>query len=125
MSYFLIAVGVVITVVQSVVFFKILTRLERRVTAIEDILNDVAPTGNNVEDKIATGLMKGMQMLKEDDDRTLRLLEINRQSKKQASVPMLTSDGGPNSFDTGGHLIPENLTKEEQEILKMFYDKNN
>lgn len=121
--------GVIITVFQFVFFLRILTRLERRIFAIEKYIKETPPLNPskvvNTEDQIATGLMRGMQMLREDDERTMQLLELSRKARNLPAVPMTTNSVGPEILDTGGELIPNNLTKEEEEILRMYYDKNN
>ena len=103
--------------------------LEKRITEMEHYVRDVpelhtTERTTNSDDQIATGLMRGMQMLREDDERTMKLMELSRKAKRLPSHgPMSSSDSKLQPFDTGGDLIPSNLTKNEQEVLKMFYEK--
>lgn len=100
-------------------------KLEKRLNQVERyILEDSKQNQVDVSDSVATGLVKGLQQMRADDEKHLQMLEMNR---KLQSVPLgvMNQNSISKGFDTGGELIPGNLTAEEQEILRMYYDRTN
>jgi len=73
---------------------------------------------------VATGLVKGMQQMKDDEENHLKLLEMGRQLQR-TPFKVMNQNSVSKNFDTVGDLIPGNLTKEEEEILRMYYDRSN
>jgi len=124
MHYIIITIFILLTI-QFWIFFKILMRLEKRISLVENEITLVitSRTSDTVDNTVATGLVGGLQKVKEDDDRTLNFLEMGRHLREKSI--MNQNDGRAEILDTGGELIPVNLSKEEQEALNMWYDKKN
>jgi len=97
--------------------------LENRISKLEKMFVDEFLTPKDLKKDIASGLIRGLQDLKDNDERHLQLLEMARKNQKIPSPILNQKSATPDAFDTGGDLIPQNLTTEEQEILRMFYDK--
>lgn len=100
-------------------------KLEKRLNQVERyILEDSKQNQVDVNDSVATGLVKGLQQMRVDDEKHLQMLEMNRKLQR-VPLGVMNQNSIPKGFDTGGELIPSNLTAEEQEILRMYYDKTN
>lgn len=107
------------------VILKFSLRLEKRIRQVEKfLLEDVTKNQVDVGNSVSTGLVKGLQQVKDDDERHLKLLEMGRHLQS-APLKVMNQNSVPKSFNTGGELIPSNLTKEEEEILRMYYDRSN
>lgn len=76
----------------------------------------------NIEDDVASGLIKGLQQMRTDDENHLKLLEMARKLQRTPMPIMNQNSASDESFNSGGDLIPANLTKEELDVLKMFYE---
>ena len=132
----MIIILVVINVVSFVFFGKAFLSLEKRLSSIESIgydsnnneesSNDLPVNINNIEKSVASGLIIGMKKLQEDNNNHLNLLELSRKSQSSFATPIYNNSDISNTydFDTGGELIPENLSNEEKDVLKIWYDKN-
>jgi hypothetical protein len=118
--------GVVNTVLTIWFTFKVLMRLEKRITQVEKfLLEDVTKKNQiDVSDSVAIGLVKGLQQMREDDERHLKLLEMGR-NLQRTPLKIMSQSSLPKNFNTGGDLIPDNLTKDEEEVLRMYYDRTN
>jgi hypothetical protein len=124
-TWILIIIGIINTILTTWFFLKIIMKLEKRLNQVERyILEDSKQNQVDVSDSVATGLVKGLQQMRADDEKHLQMLEMNR---KLQSVPLgvMNQNSISKGFDTGGELIPGNLTAEEQEILRMYYDRTN
>lgn len=78
---------------------------------------------SNLEQQVASGLIKGLKQLRNDDEKHMRLLKMARKLQ-QTPQPILNQNSASDErFDTGGDLIPANLSKDELDILKEFYGK--
>lgn len=127
----LLLVSILYLIVSTIFIIKILFRLEKRISALEESeiteqkVSKFKASQHNVEDSVASGLVKGLQAIRDEDQRHLKLLEMTRKLQRTPLPVMNQNSAKPDSFDTGGDLIPANLSKEEQEILKMFYDRKN
>lgn len=100
-------------------------RLEKRVSQIEKVLlEDVTKNQIDVNESVATGLVKGLRQIKEDDERYLKLMEMSRQLQR-TTLKVMNQNSTSEYINTGGELIPGNLTEEEKEILRMYYDRTN
>lgn len=107
------------------VILKFSLRLEKRIRQVEKfLLEDVTKNQVDAGNSVSTGLVKGLQQVKDDDERHLKLLEMGRRLQS-APLKVMNQNSVPKSFNTGGELIPSNLTKEEEEILRMYYDRSN
>lgn len=120
--------GLCLNIILSCIVFNVLFKIEKRIDQLETILlEDIpksrSPAQQNTEDSVANGLVKGLRAIKDEDERHLKLLEMTRKLQSAPLGVMNQNSANSNSFDTGGDLIPTNLTKEEQEVLRMFYAK--
>lgn len=98
--------------------------LEKRIHALErEFIGNIHQSETNIKDEIATGLFKGMTNLKKDEENHLKLLEMARRSNKNPTAILNQNYASNQPFDTGGDLIPQNLTEEEKQVLKIFYEK--
>jgi hypothetical protein len=128
-SLFIIS-GVLVTIITNILYVKVMLKFEKRITDLENvvlIINNTQPniqSPNLTEDTIASGLMKGFQQMREDEEKHLKLLEMSR-IKNNTPLTVMNQNSTSKGFDTGGDLIPSNLTNEEQEILRIFYDRKN
>lgn len=124
-TWIFLAFGVVNTVLTILFFLKISMRLEKRVSQIEKVLlEDVTKNQTDVSESVATGLVKGLRQIKEDDERHLKLMEMSRQLQR-TPLKVMNQNSASEYINTGGELIPGNLTEEEKEILRMYYDRTN
>lgn len=116
----------VINIILTICFIlKIAMKLEKRISQIEKyVMEDSIKNQVDVEKSVATGLVRGLQQMKDDEEKHLKLLEMGRQLQR-TPLKVMNQNSVPKNFDTGGDLIPGNLTKEEEEILKMYYDRSN
>jgi hypothetical protein len=120
-----IALGIINIIITVWFILKISLKLEKRINQVEKyIIEDANKNQVDMSDSVATGLMKGLQQLKSDEERHLKLLEMGRKLQK-TPLGVMNQSSVSKGFDTGGELIPENLTTEEQEILRMYYDRTN
>lgn len=110
------------------IFLKISLKLEKRISRIEkyvlEVLDDIDDKQINDKNSSSIDLVKGLQQVKKDDERHLKLLEMGRQLQTPLKI-MNQNSIQDRGFNTGGDLIPHNLTKEEEEILRMYYDRSN
>lgn len=124
-TWIFIVLGIINTCLTIWFILKISLRLEKRISQVEKVL--LENTNENQVDvgqSVATGLVKGLQQMREDDERHLKLLEMGRQLQR-TPLKVMNQNSATNPINTGGDLIPQNLTKEEEEILRMYYDRNN
>jgi hypothetical protein len=61
--------------------------------------------------------------MREDDANHLKLLEMSRKLQRSPSAVLNHNSAGNDVIDTHGDLIPQNLTQEEREVLRMFYEQ--
>jgi hypothetical protein len=117
-------------IILCIVLFKSLLAIDKRLLGLEEfVINEYSTqrhTGlekpKNIESEIASGLIKGIKQLRTDDENHLKLLALARKAQ-QTAMPVISSNSVGNEFiNTGGDLIPANLTKEEREILKMWHE---
>lgn len=124
-TWIFLTLGVINTVLTIWFILKISMKLEKRISQIERyIIEDNKKNQVDVDESVATGLVKGLQKMREDDEKHLKLLEMGRQLQTPFKI-MNQSSVKNKGFDTGGDLIPGNLTKEEEEVLRMYYDRTN
>lgn len=124
-TWIFLAFGVVNTILTVLFILKISMRLEKRVSQIEKVLlEDVTKNQTDVSESVATGLVKGLRQIKEDDERYLKLMEMSRQLQR-TTLKVMNQNSTSEYINTGGELIPGNLTEEEKEILRMYYDRTN
>lgn len=117
---------VIVDIVINVTDTKAILSLSDRISHLEDLvlLTQVPQKEQFVEEDVATGLVKGLQKMKSDDQKHLKLIELARTSQK-SPMGIMNHSSTEEILDTGGDLIPANLSKEERDVLKMFYDKSN
>lgn len=102
------------------VLLTAILHLDNRLCSIEESLHsfhtiDMPPAVDE-----GAVLVKGLERIRTDDEKMLRMQEMARQ--KHSSI--YTGIKDHHSFvDTGGDLIPQNLTDEERNVLKMFYSE--
>lgn len=77
----------------------------------------------NLEQQVATDLIKGLKQLRNDDEKHMQLLKLSRKLQQNPQPIFNHTAGSDESFNTGGDLIPANLSKDELDILKEFYGK--
>jgi glucose-6-phosphate 1-dehydrogenase len=77
----------------------------------------------NLEQQVATDLIKGLKQLRNDDEKHMQLLKLSRKLQQNPQPILNHTAGSDESFNTGGDLIPTNLSKDELDILKEFYGK--
>jgi len=77
----------------------------------------------NLEQQVATDLIKGLKQLRNDDEKHMQLLKLARKLQQNPQPILNHNSGSDERFDTGGDLIPANLSKDELDILKEFYGK--
>ncbi len=122
----LIVAGTLVNVVIAIFSIKAFLALENRVSFLEK--NSITDSDRDEDlqssDDPATALMNGFQKVREDEQNHLKLLEMSRKLQGKPPVIMTHNSFGDRGFDSDGDLIPNNLTEEEQNVLKMFYDKN-
>lgn len=118
-----------VNLIVTLFFVKALLNIENRVKTLENHVIQLFSTLINpslkMEDSIASGLVKGIQAIRDEDERHLKLLDMARNLQRGPLPVMNQNSGTKEILDTGGDLIPTNLTKEEREVLQMFYDKRN
>lgn len=127
----LLTIIILLIVVAIVALTRALLALSDKISKIEDIVvnnyNEIEDKKiekkSNIEDDIASGLVKGLKQIRSDDEKHLKLLAMARKLQRQPTTIMNQNSAADDRFDTGGDLIPANLTKEELEVLKMFYEK--
>jgi hypothetical protein len=117
MNIYFIIIGGVVTIIQSAFFIRTLMKIDNRITTLEKITNELIE--NKVENVNQPSLVKGVQQIRDDDEKYLKMLEMSRTNQIMNHNSIVN-----NSFDTDGDLIPDNLSKEELDVLKMFYEKN-
>ena len=132
MTLFLSALTLVVFLLAAafVVSVRALLALSDKVSKLEEFVvgnysedEEKKPSKNNIEDDIASGLVKGLQQIRSDDEKHLKLIEMARRLQRRPTPVMNQNSAADDRFDTGGDLIPTNLTKEELEVLRMFYEK--
>lgn len=124
-TWIFITLGIINTILTVWFILKISLKLEKRISQVERyIIEDVNKNRVDMSESVATGLMKGLQQLKDDEERHLKLIEMGRKLQK-TPLGVMNQNSVSKGFDTGGDLIPDNLTAEEQEILRMYYDRTN
>jgi len=121
--------GLLISCIIAIILaFKALIRLEKRMSQAEKYILDDSenPKTNavNIVESPTGGLVRGIQQIRENDEKYLKLLELSRQLQ-QVPLGVMNQNSTSKSFNTNGELIPNNLTNEEREILKMYYDRSN
>jgi hypothetical protein len=128
MTIYLIFLGIIVVLLVAAVAFLIkgVFSLSTKIDAIVNVLsNQPEPTPvkreSNIEDDVAAGLVKGLQQMRTDDERHLKLLAMARKLQRQPTPIMNQNSAADDRFDTGGDLIPANLTREELDVLKEFY----
>lgn len=127
MNYPLLFVGA-FNVLSVAIVIWILIKLESRVNNLEKIVSsedtqkNVSETQITDEEKISLDLYKGLRRVKDDDQKHLSMLEMSR--KIQSSPTPITNHTqySKEIIDTAGDLLPDNLTKEELDVIKAFYD---
>lgn len=124
-TWIFLVLGVINTALTIWFILKISLRLEKRISQVERyVIEDSTKNQVDVEQSVATGLVKGLQQMREDDERHLKLLEMGRQLQR-TPLKVMNQNSATHPLNTGGDLIPQNLTKEEEEILRMYYDRSN
>lgn len=101
-------ISFVLSIIALMGMFKISDRLEM----IESLLREDLQPPPPVEE-VSSELMQGYKNLKTEENKHLEFIALAR--KRQQGM----------GFDTGGDLIPANLTQHEQEVLRDFYTKEN
>jgi hypothetical protein len=130
MEIFIICVIVIIIVVFNFCVIKALLSLSERMDNLEKNIDEAVTITKssikppeNIENQISSGLIKGLQQIKDADEKQLKLIEMARKMRNVPAPIMNQNYGGPEILNTGGDLIPDNLTKEEIEVLKVWYEK--
>lgn len=113
----------------TIVMWKGMFALSERLSIVEGFVIENSNekkmkfSSKNIEDDVASGLVKGLQQVREDDENHLKLLEMSRQLQRQPMPVLNQNSGVSETINTGGDLIPVNLSNEEKEVLRMFYEK--
>lgn len=124
-TWIFLVLGVINTVLTVWFILKISMRLEKRISQLERyVIEDAKKNQVDMSDSVASGLVKGLQQIKEDDERHLKLIEMGRQLQR-TPLKVMNQNSVSKYLDTGGELIPGNLTGEEEAILRMYYDRTN
>lgn len=124
-TWILLILGIINSALTVWFILKVSMRLEKRVSQVERfIIEDAKKNQVDVGDSVATGLVRGLQQMREDDERHLKLLEMGRQLQR-TPLKVMNQNSVSKYIDTGGELIPGNLTEDEKEILRMYYDRTN
>lgn len=117
-----------INLVVTLCIIKVLLNFEKRMVdldtlAAEHVSNVLATPKNSIENDVASGLIKGLTKMRSDDERHLQLMEMSRKLQRTPMAVMNHNSASDEIINTGGDLIPANLTKEELEVLKLYYEK--
>lgn len=129
-GYMIVGITFCVLIGVCIFLFVAIQLIERRLAMIEEIIvNELSQNVHtklqppkNIESEIAAGLIKGIKQLRTDDENHLKLLSLARKAQQTAMPVMNSNSVGQEFINTGGDLIPSNLTKEEREILKMWHE---
>ena len=125
----------VIQIISIILTIKVMLSFEKRISSLEsfgfdnDNNVDIASPEpninniNNIEKSVANGLFLGMKRFQEESHNQLKLLDLARKAQSFPTSIYSNSNNSSVSYDTGGELIPDNLSKEEQDILQVWYSK--
>jgi hypothetical protein len=96
----------------SVIALMGMLKTSDRMELIESLLREDVQSPPTKTEDVSSQLMQAYNSLKSEEDKHLAFIDLAH--KRQQSM----------GFDSGGELIPTNLTPQEQEILKDFYNKD-
>jgi hypothetical protein len=119
---------VFLTIAALIVVTRALFALSDKIDVIVRVLSNqpesprIKKESNN-EGDVSSGLVKGLRQMRDDDEKHLKLLEMSRKLQRNPMPILNQNSASEDSFDTGGDLIPANLTQEELDVLRMFYEK--
>ena len=122
---------VVFDITITILSIRLLESLKKRVSQLESDINIDTEKEMYTEKEllkangdIGSDLIKNFQQLRNSDEKHIKLLEMSRNIQRNPMTIMNHNSLNDRFIDTKGDLIPENLTQQELEVLKLYYEKD-
>jgi hypothetical protein len=100
-----------------------LKKIKSQILDLEEsvlILAEEIKNGNNSSPK---NLLGGLEEIRKSEDKYLKV--VQKHNNERVLGVMNSSHYDNKTIKSDGDLIPTNLTKDEREVLEMFYDRTN
>lgn len=121
---------ITILTVVNIILIGVLTKgmfsISERLSKLEDFIIENQSSLSKEspkEDGVGLTLINKFDKIQKDDEKQLELFKTMRNAQNKPTPILNQNSLSSDTFDTGGDLIPVNSTKEELEVLRMFYEK--